>query len=173
MTLPLNCDSCALPAFAAEEASPGHSGKKRPQVLVVDDDADNLQLACYVAEQAGYAVLSAKTGRQALELIGHQAIDLLLLDVVLPELDGFAVLKRVRAGADQALMGPRSSQALPVIAITALASEADQREIMAAGFNDYLCKPYSIQALESLLARYCPLDNPAIIAPESPLTSQR
>jgi len=168
MTLPSDFDASTLPAFAAAGICPDNAGGEPPRVLVVDDDADNLQLACYVAEQAGYAVLSASNGRQALDLMAQQAVSLLLLDVVLPELDGFTVLQQVRAGK-----AARSSQSLPVIAITALASETDQRDIMAAGFDAYLCKPYSIQALESLLARYCPLASSAVIPPESPLTSQR
>lgn len=119
-----------------------------PQILVVDDDPDNLQLTCYVVESAGYGVTRAMTGDRAVVLARQIAFDLILLDIVLPDLDGFAVLQQVR----QSSLHP----AVPVIAITALAHQREKAQIVKAGFNSYLSKPYDIEALELLLSQYCP-----------------
>lgn len=124
-----------------------------PIVLVVDDDNDNLQLACYVVEQAGYRALSASSGKDALAQVQAHSIQLILLDIVLPDLDGFQVLAQIR----QQTTEPAK---IPMVAITALASEPEKQQMLAAGFSTCLCKPYAIDDLEALLQRYCPFEIP-------------
>ncbi|MBD0335502.1 MAG: response regulator [Cyanobacteria bacterium Co-bin13] len=119
-----------------------------PIVLVVDDDADNLQLACYIVEQAGYTALGAGSGKDALAQAQEHDVHLVLLDIVLPDMDGFQVIKQLR---QQPLGRPT-----PVVALTALASELERQQIIEAGFSGFLCKPYAIDDLEATLSQYCP-----------------
>lgn len=124
-----------------------------PVVLVVDDNEDNLQLACYIVEQAGYLSLSASNGRDALAQIQEHRINLILLDIILPDMDGYQVIAGIR---QQSL-----KQTVPIVATTALASESERQHMLEAGFTSILCKPYAINDLEALLQHYCPFDVPA------------
>lgn len=123
-----------------------------PVVLVVDDSEDNLQLACYIVEQAGYSPLSAGSGKDALAQVEEHSVSLILLDIILPDMDGYEVLAQVR----QQMPGT----ALPIIATTALASEAEKQQMIQAGFTSTLCKPYAIDDLEALLRQHCPVEAP-------------
>ncbi|MBD2256011.1 response regulator [Pseudanabaena sp. FACHB-2040] len=122
---------------------------KPPVVLVVDDDADNLQLACYIVEQAGYVALSAGSGKDALVQVQEHEVHLVLLDIVLPDMDGFQVIKQLQQRF--------SGQLMPVVALTALATESERLQMIDAGFSSFLCKPYAIDDLEAILGQYCPL----------------
>ncbi|PSN17188.1 response regulator [filamentous cyanobacterium CCP5] len=128
-------------------ALPPHSPSSVRTVLIVDDNQDNLQLASFVAEQQGYRVLLAASADETFSQIRHH-IDLVLLDIVLPDMDGFSVLERLRSMYQFAIN-------VPVVAVTALASAQEKRAISEAGFSGYLCKPYTIDALEQVLKQFC------------------
>ena len=112
-------------------------------VLIVDDNQDNLELASFIAEQQGIQVLLASSAQEVFPQL-NQPIDLILLDIVLPDIDGFTLLKQLR-------QSNLLSASVPVVAVTALASEREKRRIEAAGFSGYLAKPYTIEALEQIL----------------------
>lgn len=137
-------DGLGAPCFRVSEP---------PLVLVVDDNDDNLQLACYIVEQAGYLSLSASSGKDALVQVQEHNISLILLDIILPDMDGYQVLKQVRQ--------QYSRHTVPIVATTALASESEQQQMLEAGFTRVLCKPYAINDLEALLQQYCPFEMPA------------
>lgn len=103
------------------------------RVLVVDDHALNRQLMEELLEPCGHRVIAAATGSEALAVIATDHPDLVLLDINLPDLDGFEVCRRLRADPETA--------SLPVILVTALSHRSHRLEGIAAGANDYLTKP--------------------------------
>ena len=102
-------------------------------LLVVDDDEHNRDLLCRRLARKGYAAVAATCGKHALELIGAQTFDLVLLDIMMPELDGLAVLKMIRA--------THTATELPVIMVTAKSDSDDIVEALSLGANDYVTKP--------------------------------
>jgi diguanylate cyclase (GGDEF)-like protein len=121
----------------------------KPRILVVDDIEDNRTILTRRFVRWGYDVVEANDGFSALELIGQQNFDLVLLDIVMPEIDGLEVLRRIRK-----TYGPNS---LPVIMVTAKAENKDVAEALGLGANDYLTKPVDMTVararVETQLAR--------------------
>src|SRR5262249_45339189 len=105
------------------------------RILVAEDNAFNAQLLEQLLVRRGHLVLPANNGRQALSLAKAESFDLLLLDVHMPELDGFQVIKAIRE--QERLAGGH----LPVIALTARSRKADREQCLAAGMDDFLAKP--------------------------------
>ncbi len=118
-------------------------------VLIVDDERDLLELVSYNLRRTGYEVLSATNGRKALDLIVETKPDLVLLDLMLPELGGTEIASRVRANPLTAT--------IPIIMLTAKGSETDQVLGLAVGADDYIAKPFSMKVLlarvEAILRR--------------------
>ena len=115
------------------------SGAGRPVVLVADDDPDILSLVSLRLERAGYDVVTAGDGEQALAAALERAPDLALLDVMMPKLDGYEVTQRLRASD--------STRHVPVILLTARVQEADIERGVEAGADDYVKKPFSTTEL--------------------------
>lgn len=117
------------------------------RILVVEDNPANLELMRYLLEASGYALAIATDGEGALEAALRQRPDLVICDIHLPDIDGFEVLRRLRA-----LPGLAS---IAVVAVTALAMVGDRDRILAAGFTQYVSKPIEpesfVQQVESLL----------------------
>jgi adenylate cyclase len=105
----------------------------RPTVLVVDDNDLNREVLTRFFDIHGYAVIGSEDGRQALEIIETQSVDLVLLDVMMPEVSGLEVLKELRQR--------RSRSELPVIMVTAKDQTEDVVEALNLGANDYIVKP--------------------------------
>ena len=112
---------------------------KKTTILVADDDPQLLRLVTRNLQFEGYEVLPASDGQQALEQIEAQRPDLVLLDVMMPKLDGFSVCHRVR-----------EFSAVPIILVTARGQEQDKIRGLDLGADDYLTKPFSV---DELLAR--------------------
>jgi DNA-binding response OmpR family regulator len=108
----------------------------RARILVVDDEADILDLLSELLGESGYEVVRAVDGREAIRALFHTQPDLVLLDVAMPELDGWQTLERIRDVSD-----------LPVLMLTARASEDDKVRGLRAGANDYVTKPFSTREL--------------------------
>jgi two-component system, OmpR family, phosphate regulon response regulator PhoB len=109
-----------------------------PRVLVVDDEKDLRSLLQYNLEQAGFAVTTAEDGKSALERVREAQPDLVLLDVLLPDMPGTEVLKALRRTY------PRS---LPVLMLTARGEEIDRVLGFELGADDYVVKPFSVREL--------------------------
>ena len=120
-------------------------GMKR--VLVAEDNAVNRELIRELLELRGYEVSEACDGQEALQMIEASPPDILLLDLGMPKLDGFGVIKKVRENPQLA--------GLPVLAVTAYAMRGDREKALDAGFDGYVSKPINAaalsQAMESLL----------------------
>ena len=111
-------------------------------VLIVDDTIDTLRLLSDLLSEHGYDVRAVTNGRQALQAVERDPPDLILLDIGLPELDGYEVCRRLRAS--------ERSQDVPVIFITALSETADKVRAFETGGVDYVTKPFQV---EEVLAR--------------------
>ena len=110
-----------------------------PHVLIAEDDADIATLMRHALEKAGHSAEVVGGGRRALTAIAHRRPDLLILDLMLPELGGLDVCRMVRAGRDTA--------GLPIIMVTARAEETDRVVGLEIGADDYLTKPFSPKEL--------------------------
>jgi DNA-binding response OmpR family regulator len=109
----------------------------RPTVLVVEDDSAIRRGLTDALRFAGYEVLDSDNGRSGLELALESSVDLVLLDVMMPKMDGFTVLAELR----------RSRPALPVIMVTARGAEEDRVRGLDDGADDYVVKPFSAKEL--------------------------
>src|ERR1700692_2514041 len=104
-----------------------------PRILIVDDISDNRIILLRRFQRHGFEVVEADSGLKALELIDRQEFDLVLLDVMMPGIDGIETLKRIRSR--------KSASALPVIMVTAKTESENVVEALALGANDYVTKP--------------------------------
>lgn len=120
----------------------------RPLILAVDDDDDSLLLLSYVLDALDCQFIGRSDSKNALETAKAYNPDLILLDVLMPDVDGIEVVQHLR-------QDPLTC-AIPVIAVTALARAEDRQTLLLSGFTDYLSKPYLLEDLESLVYRYIP-----------------
>ena len=109
------------------------------KILVAEDNLASRELIREILEARGYQVVEACDGREALQKVQETGPDLVLLDIQMPVLDGFAVLRQLR-------QDPRFAT-LRVVALTAYAMRGDQEKALAAGFDAYLSKPVDATAL--------------------------
>lgn len=134
----------SAPARAGSSPSTPASRVQQPTILVIEDNPDNLLTIRALLSGAG-VVLEASDGEIGLDLARRHHPDLILLDISLPVMDGFAVLDSLKHDEHLA--------AIPVIAITARAMKGDREEMMAAGFDGYLSKPIDAELLKQTLER--------------------
>ena len=120
-----------------------------PIILAVDDDEDNLVLLTEVLEPLNCLVMKATHGQTALRLAQAYQPNLILLDIMLPDLNGIEVVYRLKQNQETAK--------IPVIAVTALARLEDRDRLILAGCNSYISKPYILDDLEALIRHYLPL----------------
>jgi two-component system, cell cycle response regulator DivK len=109
------------------------------RILVVEDQEDNRQILRDLLGNAGYELVEAADGAQALAAYAKQRPDLILMDIQLPVIDGYETTRRIRADPE--------SKGIPIIAVTSYALAGDEAKALAAGCNDYVTKPYSPRAL--------------------------
>jgi two-component system alkaline phosphatase synthesis response regulator PhoP len=115
------------------------TGVNMKTILAVDDEEHILELLSYNLEHDGYHVLKAETGEEALKILDKEKIDIMLLDWMLPGMDGIEVLKRVRTH--------KAYHKLPVILLTAKGDEISKVVGLEVGSDDYLVKPFGIHEL--------------------------
>ena len=108
-------------------------------ILLVDDEAHILELLKYTMENEGFSTLQAETGEQALKLLGRERVDAVILDLMLPGIDGLEVLKHIRVTP--------GTKNLPVLMLTAKSEEFDRVIGLELGADDYLCKPFFVREL--------------------------
>ena len=109
------------------------------RILVVEDQEDNRQILRDLLSNAGYDMVEAEDGQQALEAVTRQRPDLILMDIQLPIMDGYEATRRIKA--DPAL------KTIPIIVVTSYALSGDEDKARAAGCDAYVTKPYSPRAL--------------------------
>ena len=118
------------------------------RILVVEDQEDNRRILRDLLTNAGYEIIEAENGEEALAVAARERPDLILMDIQLPLLDGYEVTRRIKA--DPAL------RAIPIIAITSYALSGDESKARAAGCDAYVTKPYNSRALLAKIREYVP-----------------
>ncbi len=103
------------------------------KALIVEDNPDNLRLMTYILQREGYEILSAQDGEQGVKTAAGTRLDLIIMDIMLPGIDGMESTRRIRAS--------ESNSNPPIIAMTSYAMRGDREKIMAAGCNGYIEKP--------------------------------
>jgi len=113
----------------------------KPNILCIEDHPDNMTLVRRILQSESYNLIEARNGKQGLSLAESQNLDLILLDINLPDIDGYEVARRLRASSRNSLAHT------PIIAITANALKGDAQKALQAGCDFYLTKPINIQEL--------------------------
>ena len=115
-------------------------------ILVVEDDIDIRELERYTLASNGYAVLQAEHGKQALEVLSSQSVDLIILDIMMPVMDGFTAIVKIR-----------ETRGIPIIVLSAKSEDSDKILGLGIGADDYITKPYNplelVARVKSLLRR--------------------
>jgi CheY-like chemotaxis protein len=141
-------------AAAAERPGWGQSGRKL-RVLLAEDNAVNQKLAVRLLEKRGHSVVVADNGREALAALERQEFDAVLMDVQMPEMDGFEATAAIRARERQ------TGAHVPVIAMTANAMKGDREQCLEAGMDSYVSKPLRPEDLFAVLEGAVPEAEPA------------
>ncbi len=115
------------------------TGSAPKRILVVEDEEDIVRLITFHLEKEGYRVLSTGSGREALQLARQQSPNLVILDIMLPEMDGLEVCRRLRAGKD--------TESIPIMILSAKKEELDRVLGLELGADDYMVKPFSVREL--------------------------
>ncbi|MEZ5844853.1 MAG: response regulator [Hyphomicrobiaceae bacterium] len=118
------------------------------RILVIEDQEDNRAILRDLLDAAGFTYLEAVDGAQGVAAAGRERPDLILMDIQLPEIDGYEATRRIKADPDLA--------AIPIIAVTSYALSGDEAKARAAGCDDYVTKPYSPRALLAKVRKYLP-----------------
>jgi DNA-binding response OmpR family regulator len=117
------------------------SERERKLVVIADDDPDILDLVAFRLEEAGFEVLKASDGQEALDLTIEHIPDLCVLDAMMPRMDGYELTRRLRDDG--------STDSIPIILLTARVQEADIERGFEAGATDYVRKPFSPEELRA------------------------
>ncbi|MBM5573775.1 response regulator [Deefgea sp. CFH1-16] len=128
------------------------------QVLLAEDNPTNRLVATRLLEKQGHTVISAENGQWVLEILARQAVDVVLMDMQMPEMDGLEATRRIR---QQELTVPQPR--LPIIALTANAMAEDRLRCLEAGMDDFLAKPLKPELLDQALREWVVSLKPALI----------
>ncbi len=118
------------------------------KILVVDDNALNLQLACITLELAGYETVGASDGRNAIEIAESEPLDLILMDLRMPVMDGKQAMRHIKAN--------ELTRHIPVVALTASAMKGERELLLASGFDGYIDKPIDVKSFARTVAGFLP-----------------
>lgn len=118
------------------------------RVLVIEDDSANLRLMMLLLKAAGHQVTGASNGESGLEAARRDMPDLILCDGRMPDMSGFDVVRDIRSNATTA--------GIPMVAVTGLARDNEARQLLDAGFNGYIAKPFEIKTFAAQVAGFLP-----------------
>lgn len=121
-------------------------------VLVVEDDRINQWLIQEILEHEGYTVVKVADGVAALQETASRDFDLILLDLQLPDISGYDIVKEIRKNEKSAHTA--KGQQLPIIALTGFASDSEKQKCLTAGMDDFLAKPFTVDQLVSIMTKY-------------------
>jgi two-component system cell cycle response regulator DivK len=120
-------------------------------VLYIEDNPDNMMLVQRALEARGYRLLKAMKGLDGIATAENEQVDLILLDINLPDIDGYEVARRLRSS------GKRELNSIPIIAITANALKGDAEKALEAGCDVYMSKPINIRELWARVEAFVPM----------------
>ena len=118
-----------------------------PLILLVEDYKPNVLVAGTLLEKLGYRYQVAQNGREAIHKVSNNRFDMILMDVQMPDMDGYSATKAIRANEKNANAKP-----IPIIGITAHALSGDKEKCLAAGMNDYISKPFNPDELKNKIS---------------------
>ncbi len=144
--IPYAVTAADTPKLEAASDSMLFSGR----VLVAEDNPVNREVVGALLDRLGVSVTVVNDGQQAVDAISQHAFDLVFMDCQMPVLDGYAAVAKIRTLEQGASAGSR----VPIVALTAVASESDRKACLAAGMDDYVAKPCSLQDLRRALGRW-------------------
>ena len=116
------------------------------RILVVEDHEDNRQILRDLLGTSGYELVEVEDGLQAVAAVAKQRPDLILMDIQLPDIDGYEATRRIRSNPD--------NKSIPIIAVTSYALTGDEGKALAAGCNAYVAKPFSPRQLLAKIREY-------------------
>jgi CheY-like chemotaxis protein/HPt (histidine-containing phosphotransfer) domain-containing protein len=159
------------PKAAARPAPPPKTdqplAKRIPiRILLCDDNAINQKVATRIVQQLGYQPGLANNGREALDSLDRQPYDLILMDVMMPEMDGLEATRLIRER--QKSGAPNYSSRIVIVALTAHAMQGDREKCLAAGMDDYLAKPIRPADVRQVIERWNPETRAARLAKSAP-----
>jgi CheY-like chemotaxis protein/HPt (histidine-containing phosphotransfer) domain-containing protein len=123
---------------------------RRPKILVAEDTPFNQTIIMRLLEKHGYHAALVENGRQILEALSRHAFDLVLMDIQMPEMDGFQATREIRNSERQ------TEHHIPIVAMTAYAVEGDRERCLAAGMDEYVSKPISAEKLFAIIESLLP-----------------
>ena len=132
-----------VPGSAGADAGGGDMAKK---ILVVEDDTDNRRIVAKVLAVEGYEVIEATDGIEALAQARSQLPDMILMDLALPNMDGWEATRQLK--------GDPKTRSIPVVALTAFAMRGDEEQARAAGCDDYIPKPARPFTIREVVKKY-------------------
>ena len=135
----------------------GNFKQRALKVLLVDDDADTRQMVTLMLEKAGHEIRTMGSGSDALALLSHERMDVILLDILMPELDGLSLLETIRMTSEA-----------PVLMLTAVANAEIMQHAYVMGADDYIVKPFT---REKLLDRIYRMANKSTVPTPAPAPS--
>jgi two-component system, cell cycle response regulator DivK len=119
-------------------------------ILYIEDNPDNMRLVQRALESRGYRLLQAKNGLDGIHVAESEQVDLILLDINLPDIDGYEVARRLRSSQKRQL------SSTPIIAVTANALKGDAERALEAGCDVYMSKPINIRELWARVEAFVP-----------------
>lgn len=128
-----------IPTMEKKEFAKAANKRNRKQILVIEDDEAILEVLIFNLEREGYDVATASDGREGLAAVRSRAPDLLVLDLMLPGIDGVEICRELRAD--------KQTKNVPILMLTAKSEEADQLVGFSIGADDYVTKPFSMKVL--------------------------
>jgi two-component system sensor histidine kinase/response regulator len=137
---------------------PSAGSSAGPRILLVDDDLINQKVMVNLIKRRGWGAASAMNGRQCLDLLARERFDLVLLDIQMPELNGFETAALVRQQEAQRAQSPDVSAAslparVPIVALTTVSEPGTRDRCLSAGMDDHLTKPVNTQALYGMVQK--------------------
>lgn len=120
--------------------------KPVPLILAVEDDLDNQLLLKYIIAIYGWTSIFAANALETISMAKKYQPDLILLDIVLPDINGLQIARMLKRHYETCK--------IPLIAVTGLSSKQEKNLIFAAGFDDYVCKPYALEELQAAIASH-------------------
>jgi two-component system, sensor histidine kinase and response regulator len=148
----------AAPPFVTRHSLAETKAVSTIRLLVAEDNIINQKVAARMLEKLGYRVDVVANGQEALKALSHASYAVVFMDCQMPEMDGFAATAEIRT-REASLASDAPSQRIPIIAMTANAMQGDREACLAAGMDDYISKPITINALRESLARVLPETN--------------
>ncbi len=117
----------------------------KKKILIVEDDSDLVYVLQRLVGLLGYDTIVAKTGKEAVKIATSKLPDLIILDIMIPEMNGFEVPREIRAN--------KETQGIPIIAVTALTAYKDKQQCFQSGCTDYIPKPFIPTKLASCIEK--------------------